>query len=61
MYKVFHTLPFDAFLSCHGPEDGEGKNEAALFVLLLCSVYSLFTLLSTKRENALVGTVLHSG
>ena len=36
MYKVFHTLPFDAFLSCHGPEDGEGKNEAALFVLLLC-------------------------
>ena len=36
MYKIFHTLPFDAFLSCHDPEDEEGKMKRLSLCFCLC-------------------------
>lgn len=60
IFKLKYILSFCKAKIALREDVSNGMQIGNSLVLLLCSVYSLFTLLSTKHENAWVGTAHQS-
>lgn len=59
-FKIKYILLFCKTKLTLGENISNGIQMGNYFMLLLCGVYSLFSLLSTKRENAKLGTAHQS-